>query len=487
MGVDIIEADGIPSVNNLSGDAFPGADLKVRYSPALSSGTKLDKPISSIKETNGIITFNFMNEPIVKSTNTLSSFNTVHGTASDSQILKIYGEKLEDSLRVSFVQNKHFEMKLESDTQWRKHIALAPTDSIVDTTRILIRYNPSEPSFTDTHYETLTLSSNNAETSSIAITGKSTRPVYVVPPLAYHASGIIESSFVAHWKSVYDASGYYLTVYSITNGESSQTQGFKNGIKAPAGWTINAASSTSSTAHSGDSIPAIQFKTTGEYIQTEVYNIPASGLTFFTKSMGGTSGSLLVEAFDGSVWNILDDIAITSSLAGTKSYTFSESNNYIQFKFTFSKGAGYVSIDDISAKFSKLLTQILTDKWVTANSDTINNLLPSTEHFYKVKASDKTLNVNKTIKYENITEFSNTISVKTAVDKNPEVLRTAIQNDGSIYVILPEASETIYIFNTTGQKIKEISENKSIIHITNLPKGHIYILQAGNRRSKIIL
>lgn len=487
MGVDIIEADGIPSVNNLSGDAFPGADLKIRYSPALSSGTKLDKPISSIKETNGIISFNFMNEPIVKSTNTLSSFNTVHGTASGSQILKIYGEKLEDSLHVSFVQNKHFEMKLESDTQWKKYIALAPSNSIVDTTRILIRYNPTEPSFTDMHYETLTLSSNNAETSSIAITGKSTRPVYVVPPVANNASDIIESSFVANWESVYDASGYYLTVYSITDGESAQTQGFKNGITAPAGWIINAASSTSSTAYSGDSIPAIQLKTTGEYIQTEVYNIPTSGLSFFTKSMGGTSGSILVEAYDGSVWSILDNISITSSLAGTKSYTFSESNNYIQFRLTFTKGAGYVSVDDISAKFSKQVGQILTDKWVTSNSETINNLLPNTNHFYKVKASDKTLNTNKSIKYENITGFSNTISVKTLEDKNPEALRTAIQTDGSVYVIMPESSETIYVFNTVGQKIKEISENKSIVHITDLPTHQVYILQAGKRRAKIIL
>ena len=385
------------------------------------------------------------------------------------------------------IQNKHFEIKLESDTQWKKYIALAPTDSIVDTTRILIRYNPTEPSFTDMHYETLTLSSNNAETSSIAITGKSTRPVYVVPPVANNASDIIESSFVANWESVYDASGYYLTVYSITDGESAQTQGFKNGITAPAGWIINAASSTSSTAYSGDSIPAIQLKTTGEYIQTEVYNIPTSGLSFFTKSMGGTSGSILVEAYDGSVWSILDNISITSSLAGTKSYTFSESNNYIQFRLTFTKGAGYVSVDDISAKFSKQVGQILTDKWVTSNSETINNLLPNTNHFYKVKASDKTLNTNKSIKYENITGFSNTISVKTLEDKNPEVLRTAIQTDGSVYVIMPESSETIYVFNTVGQKIKEISENKSIVHITDLPTHQVYILQAGKRRAKIIL
>jgi len=49
-----------------------------------------------------------------------------------------------DSLRLNFYQNTHYEMRLstETDSQWRKHIALAAVDSLVDTTSVFIRYNP---------------------------------------------------------------------------------------------------------------------------------------------------------------------------------------------------------------------------------------------------------------------------------------------------------------------------------------------------------
>lgn len=62
MRVDIIEADNIANDNSLAGDPFPGTSNTYNYTPVLSSGTKLDKPITEISEgTDGLVTFYYGN------------------------------------------------------------------------------------------------------------------------------------------------------------------------------------------------------------------------------------------------------------------------------------------------------------------------------------------------------------------------------------------------------------------------------------------
>ena len=492
MGVYIIEADEIPSDNSLPGDPFPGTSNITSYSPTLRSGTMINKPLTFIKEKDGVISFRFMGGgrgPMIETSGNFDLFNTVQGTPSEVQVIKVYGKILMDSLRLNFYQNTHYEMRLstETDSQWRKHIALAAVDSLVDTTSVFIRYNPTEPSFADTHNETLILTSENAETIKILISGKSSRPVYVIPPIANEAQDITLGSFVANWNPVYDASGYYLTVYSVSDGESDKTEGFDNGLTAPDGWTIAAGATTTSMAFSGDTIPAIQFRNTGDYILTEEYVIPVTGLSFFVKSMSETNGQLLVEAWNGSQWEVVENIPVTASLSGNKTYSFTNENNYLRFRFSFTKSAGYLAIDDISAKFPKLIDYIKANKWTTATSDTIVNLISNRLHYYKVKASDRTIDFAHTILYENITDFSNIVEVKTLEDKDINTLRSFVQSDGSVKVILPTTHEKVYVFNVIGQKLREITPNTNILSIYDLPANHVYILQAGKRRAKIIL
>ncbi len=492
MGVDIIEADGQADDTSLGGDPFPGTRNITSYNPKLRSGTVINKPITYITESNGIITFRFMGGgkvPTIQTFNTLNLFNTVQGTPSATQKVKIYGKLLEDSLRISFSNNIHFEMKMqnENDTKWRKYIALSPVDSVIDSTYLMIRYNPTEPSFDDTHNETLIMSSKNAETIKTLIYGKSSRPVYVVPPLANEAKDVTLGSFVANWNPVFDASGYYLTIYSLSDGESVRKQGFNNGIGNYYDWTISAENVTTSENFSGDSIPAIQFKKTGEFIQTETYLIPVSELSFYIKSMSETNGNLLVEAWNGNTWKTIDNLPVILTLAGTKTYQFTETNNYTRFRLTFTKNTGYAVVDDVNAGFSKSIDYIAVNKWVKNTADTVYNLISNRSHYYKVKASDRTIDVANTIKYENITDFSNIIEVKTLEDKNINSLRTLVQSDGSVKVILPDIENHIFVYNVLGQKLMDITPGYNIINITGLPPDMIYIIQSGKRRSKVIL
>lgn len=221
MGMDIMEADGIANSNTMAGDPFPGTYSKTAYQPTLRDGTNINKPLTFIKESqDGLISFRFKGGgkvPLVNAKSSMQLFSTVQGTASEMQTFKVYGSTLKDSVKLNFSQKQHFEMRVSGSNDWRKQLTLAIVDSILDTTTIEIRYNPAEPSFNNTHNEILSVTSPDAETVSVNVSGTSTRPVYVVTPVANNALEVKQGSFIANWNNVYDASGYYLTVYTLQN------------------------------------------------------------------------------------------------------------------------------------------------------------------------------------------------------------------------------------------------------------------------------
>ena len=501
MGVDIVEADGIASDATLSGDPYPGTSNVTSYSPTLRSGINISKPLTYISEKNGIIKFRFIgggNLPTINTIGNLSTFKTVQGTPSDTKTISVSGVNLISDINLTFKTNNHFEMKKETDaeTAWSKTITLArnPADSTVGKTNIQIRYNPTVPSYADTHKDTLLLQSTNADPDIVPMSGISTRPVYVVPPVATDATDITIASFVANWNSVFDASGYYLTVYNMSDGESKLTQGFNNGLTPPANWTITATAISSSTLYSGDSIPSIEFKNTGELIQTEQYLLPVNTLSFYIRSLAGINGYLQVDAWNGTIWTKIDSIPITSSLNTTETYTFSTSSNYNQFRLTYTKVAGYIVVDDVAVGFSQKLEYNVRDKWLTSTSDALINLISNRDYYYKVKASDKTLNTDNSVKYENITNFSNLIHVKTFQDRSNAKTLIAVadsvyvDNNGTVNVYIPSTDVVINVYNTIGQLIRTIKNPASNkIEISGLARNHIYIIQAGGRVTKVVL
>ena len=203
--------------------------------------------------------------------------------------------------------------------------------------------------------------------------------------------------------------------------------------------------------------------------------------------MSETNGFLLLEAWNGNKWVTIDNFSVTLTSSGTKSYTFTNENNFTRFRITFTRSTGYIVIDDVNAKFTKAIDYITINKWIKTTSDTAYNLISNRSHYYKVKASDRTIDAANTIKYENITAFSNIVEVKTLEDKNVNSLRTLVQADGNVKVILPNIENNILIFNVLGQKITELTPTTNIINISGLARNKIYILQSGKRRSKIIL
>ena len=491
MGYDIIEADGLADDITLSGDPFPGTQNVKSYTPLLRDKTDIRKPLTNITETNGIIQFHFATNVVLKES--LHSFTTVQGTPSLVQTVTTNGSNLKGNMDVSFSVGTHFEMKKETDpeTAWGKKITLVPgTDSIVNNTNIQIRYNPTIPSYTSTHEDKIVLKSGTSDYADALLSGQSTRKIYVVPPVAIASSAVTFSSCVANWEAVSDstnkpAAGYYLTVYNVTTGESSLTEGFDKGTTAPTNWTITPVNISNSTIYSGLAVPSLQFANNGEKVVTEKYMTPVVKLSFYLRSMGGTSGGFVVEGQkEQSGWFKIDSIPITTALSEkSKTYSFLETDNYTQFRFTYIKGSGSVTFDDVTVNFAKKISYIERDKWLTTTSDSILNLAPLSEYIVKVRASDK----NTALNYENITDFSNAISTFTLKYPLEKKLLALVDVVGNIKVYFPDLDNTLYVYTLSGKCMRVIVPSSNIIEISDLPRGQTYILKAANRTIKVTL
>jgi len=501
MGYDIIEADEIANKNTMAGDPFPGTRNVTNYYPVLRSGVEIPRTITSIKEVNSVISFRFMSPPVIQSNqNELKTYKTVLGEPLQIQKISISGSKLTDNVKINFETNSHFELKKEDDPtdNWTKILELTPVDSVLSNTSVLVRYNPTEASFSDAHVDYINVSSDDARSIRTMITGFATRAVYVVSPVATEPTSVSLKGFTANWTDVFDASGYYLTVYNVTEGTSVIKEGFNNGLIPPLGWTINAESVISQIKYSGDSIPSIQLSNTGDSIQTEIFNFPVTEFSFFIRSMGEISGQVKVEAWDGTTWSLLENIDVTSSLFTTKSYSLQESDNYAQFRIIFKKGIASVAIDDVAVKLAQNVEFNARNLWIEENSAFIGFLLPKRNFYYSVRASDKTYFIdNTTIKYENITEPSNVMEV---ILDDEDIVRFSTKNKSvSIYkdlngtVILDKGNidETndhlIYIYSTSGKLVKVIESYNKLVSLSPLLKGQLYVVRVGETSIKFVL
>lgn len=464
------------------------------FIPTLWNGTNINKPITGITVTNGVVDFRFMgggNVPIITTKGTVETFSTVQGTPSVEQQFKITGKLLTSNLNLSFTTNTHFQMRKETDTEndWRSTISLASVSGLVDTTLILVRYNPTIPSYSSIHTDKIQIAATNAENQFINLNGTSTRKIYVVPPVATEGTEVSSGQYIANWNEVFDASGYYLTAYSIADGTSTHSEGFDAALIAPLDWIITATGVTTSAAFSGKSIPAIQLRKKDEYIQTEKYPTYASELSFFIKSIGSKTGILKVQGNGVNGWATIAEIAVSDSYTATKKYTLSALDKFTQFRLTYTQSDDfYIAIDDISVSFPVKLDYQLKNKWITETTDTLRNLISGISHFYKIKASDITLNLDKTIKYNNTTDYSNIIEVNTLHDTDKNKLRVErIGNSNEICVFLENKNNLVYIYNTSGQLITSINPIDLKVNISPYLKKHnLYLIMSGDKSNKVV-
>ncbi|CAN5384987.1 hypothetical protein BH10BAC3_BH10BAC3_09840 [soil metagenome] len=242
----------------------------------------------------------------------------------------------------------------------------------------------------------------------------------ITPPTATAASAITGSDFIANWGVIGGATGYYVDVYQQVVSSTTITEGFSAGTSAPAGWIFTSIGSTyTSASNFGASSPALQLDATNDRVQTISLAGAATNLSFWLKGQGSTTGSsFLIEGYNGSSWQTIQNIT-TIPITGT-TYTYTSATtpslaaSLTQFRFTFTKSSGNLSFDDVSITYQTTATTLLSGYQNTLssiNSLEVTGLSASTVYTYVVRATNGTCS----------SANSNTISVTT----NPPCTPTA--------------------------------------------------------------
>ncbi|WP_162927015.1 T9SS sorting signal type C domain-containing protein [Flavobacterium psychrotrophum] len=352
-------------------------------------------------------------KPTLTATQTSIAFgNQAFGTTSPTQNFSLSGILLSNAPgNVNIVSaNTSFQVSLNGSS-WSNNINVPYSASTLANTTIYVRYIPS-----DFGNVTASLSITGGEaTTSVQLTGTGT----IVAPIATDATVTSTSGFTANWNAVPGATGYKLDVATTNDfnlgSTSSSTEGFVGG-NAPSGWTFsNLGSPYTSSGNYGAASPSLKFDddVNKSTVTTTTLSGSATQVSFWIKGQGVSGDSaFLVEGFNGTSWITVQNITAIPSTGTTITYSASTTpalpSNLIQFRFTYTKFIGNVSLDDVAiTSTTGPSTYVLPyqDYTVNSTSQIISGLAANTTYYYRVRA----INPPSTLTSAN----SNTIPVTT--------------------------------------------------------------------------
>ena len=115
----------------------------------------------------------------------------------------------------------------------------------------------------------------------------------------------------------------------------------------------------------------------------------------------------------------------------------------------------------------------------------LQNLEPNLDFYYKVRATDKSEF------YENITNFSNIIHVKTVEGESSTSKKLTVSTlnltEGELDLYVQTPGSTLYIYDVLGRLHKTIAISNSKTHINNLTRGVVYVLKYEDKYAKVVL
>lgn len=288
-------------------------------------------------------------------------------------------------------------------------------------------------------------------------------------PLALEATDITTNSFTARWEMTDYAQEYLLKIFSITGkSDTTEIEGFNNvgstGKPLPMGWTGTASGNYETATSSGISTPSVGLKNNGEWLQTKDYGQPVTTLTFMYRFPSAATGSsFLLDASSGNNWLRVDSIPYKGTTAKMyPSYSFTQSQNYTAFRFTFKKSSGNLAIDDVQVKYGHQDSTFFdTDTYLIADEYVFNKAVPGETYYYKVAAlRDAAMSAwSETVK---VTTNVETI-IPSVLQRNPLVYATA----NLLHLEMLNKGDFIQIYDLTGVCRKSFiaSADKEIVYL----------------------
>ena len=492
MRMHLEEANGIgwkkrsQSASGTAGDPYPGSMAVTTFTPTLHNGTVLaDQPLFNIEEKGGIVTFTYisMGKSSLKADKKELHFVT---TVSDNKQIvdwtpesfELLGASLDPEEEITVRGNNNFRLYIGDEapaltsSAWKASVSLKPnTDSIVEQ-RVWVSFRPTAKSCTTTS-GVLTVSSS-AASLTIPVYGDAPRPTYVTTPEVKEIAYVTPYSFRATWGNVEDAELYYLTLFQRSEGESKYVQGFEdfddNAKVLQSGWKTNTNQTT--TYAKADGTKSLAFTSHGDQITSETYPSPVTSMSFWYNSFTSTVdtiGVLEVEAFNGTDWEMADQVIVTNKAKRvTASYDFEAEKNYIAFRITWiDNGGAGLALDAFTATISEKIDYIYrgSQLYTVPTFDgtdpyyTFSNLEPESDYYFQIQCTD----LDKGCE-EHLTALSEPIEVRTLAGEPLDGKAMTIGYDSLyyssptrvVYLTEPKTGDRLYFFDTAGRQVYSI-------------------------------
>lgn len=479
LGVEIMAAN--PAANGTASDTYPGTRNVTGFFPTLKNGTSLEQPITYITDKNGIVTFRYdgggagfpVYEPFPE---TLALFKTIQEQPSDTQYVDINGKWLTDKLNISLSSGENFQIAKVGTDEWGSAVDYMPESDSTLQTKLLVRYFPMYASFSDLHRDTISIVLDKYTTYHIYLSGQSSRPVLVEVPVAVAAVDTTSQSYTAAWEAAFDATGYYLSAYTYDSvGTSTLVEEFTDfDVACAVDW--HASFDVVNSTIYGNQAPSVVFDVSSDTLWTERYCFPVAKISFWMHCMGAAGSVLSVDGYADGTWSRIDSVIIEKSmLRTTYEMPLPAGNAFTQFRIAYQKKAGKLLFDDFTVHFAGTVAYQCHHQHVEALTYVVEQLSPDVEYRYRVQATDKTEY------YENITDFSNEICVRTQVfiDNDPRKL-TIRQTDAGTYEVQLAELKTdyhLYIYTLDGRLMADIAPTGVVIEVPVLPANGIYLLK----------
>ena len=500
MGVDIVRARKSP----VSDWAFPSEEIDF-CQLELADGTLLEQ-LSNIVQDGDNMTFLYAgggeDYPNISVINRPNVFVMTEGDTSAVQILEVAGRHLPSEVTVSMTTNNTpFYFRLaDTDDEFVQELKLEPQasdSSLYKEIEVMVTGATVTHNIIRDAVMKFTCDSNESITFSLPVQWQVLRPVYVVPPVAYEAENVTPYSFVGSWDSVWDASLYYFTLYTLSDESGELVENFDAfDEETPIEWQATFNRTNSTVSESGK---AAYFSEASDTIVTEEYFMAATGISFWLSGWNAV-GVFTVEANSDTGWVTLEKLEVENIRSSTLTYDFTEGQDYRQFRFSYlpASGSGGAMLDNFTFRTAKKMEYIYRQTNVMEvgagrQTDTVlylGNLKPEVNYYYKVQATDQTYNgFTGALMYDNITDYSNTIEVKTLATGIPEDLKpkhkerwiaVSVRPDGSGYVAyVPEVLENhyLYIYTINGSLVASVPVTSNEIVIPQLTNGQVYIIK----------
>ncbi len=254
------------------------------------------------------------------------------------------------------------------------------------------------PPTNDVGTRTFTFRATNIAGSVTQTVGVAVSLAPPATPASIWASATNTTDFTAAWSSASGATGYRLDVGTNSTFSGGGGGGATNLVAegfasaSPAGWTIAAGGTYSSSPYIGSTLSgnySIKFSATGNSAVTPTFAAGATNLQFWCYGNGsGTASTFAISGLVNSVWTLVDTESIAIG-AGTYNVTLNPQTTQVGLYFT--KNGYNCALDDVIVQGGAGTPSYVagySNRTVAGTSQSVTGLTAGAAYFFRVRGTN---------------------------------------------------------------------------------------------------